>query len=133
MQVRRTRAAALAAATSSAAVPALADAADGPIVANASFAQTVPFIDGMIYAYECHAAAPDAVSTTISSCVLESGIDTYPAPPVTSSGSAAFADQGVSVDPKPYQVCWTASSLYADGTTQGASGCTSTSPVAGVG
>jgi hypothetical protein len=56
-----------------------ASAAPAPIVAGGSFARTVPFIDGSIYEFECHAAAPGATSTRITSCVLSDGVENLPA------------------------------------------------------
>jgi hypothetical protein len=106
-----------------------AGAATTPLVAGASFARTIPFIDGTIYAFECHASAPGAVSTSIDSCSLNS----YAAPPSTSSGSVATTSEAVSVPVATYRVCWTASARYSDGTSQSTSGCTISSSVGGAG
>ena len=128
MRVLSLRAAALAAAIT--AVFATPAAAAGPIVAGGSFVRTVPFIDGYIYSFECHAAAPGAVSTTISSCALNS----IGAPPVTMAGPFAATREAVSTNPSlVYKVCWTASARYADGTTSSASGCSTSSSIAGAG
>src|SRR5919201_1337138 len=106
MQSRRIRSAALIALAGAIAVPvATADAANAPIVAGASFARTIPFIDGTIYAFECHAAAAGAVSTTIDSCSLNN----YAAPASASSGPFATTNEAVAVPVATYQVCWTAS------------------------
>jgi hypothetical protein len=131
MQSRRIRSAALIALAAGAiAVPATsANAANAPIVAGASFARTIPFIDGTIYAFECHAVAAGAVSTSIDSCSLNN----YGAPPSTSSGSIATTNEAVSVPVATYRVCWTASARYSDGTSQSTSGCTISSSVAGAG
>jgi hypothetical protein len=111
-----------------------AGAAPAPMVAGASFARTVPFIDGTIYAFECHAAAPGATSTTISSCALSDGLHTIAAPPTTSAGPAAVTTQAVATTPvSQWKVCWTAGAAYADGTTQSTSGCTTASSLAGAG
>ncbi|MDX6665970.1 MAG: hypothetical protein QOG68_2176, partial [Solirubrobacteraceae bacterium] len=80
------------------------------------------FIDGYIYEWECHAAAPGAASVTISSCVLAAR-DTIGAPPVTSQGPVAATDLGASEDTANGRLCWTASARYSDGTTQSTSGC----------
>jgi hypothetical protein len=105
-----------------------------PIVGGGSFARTIPFIDGSIYAWECHAAAPGAVSTTISSCTLNSVDGADGAPPVTSQGPVAGTDGAVSTNPAlTYHVCWTVSASYADGTSQTTSGCTLSSSIAGAG
>lgn len=141
MHTRRLRAAALSAlaAAIAVAVPATtaaattAAAATTPIVGGGSFARTIPFIDGSIVAYECHAAAPGAVSTTVSSCVLNSVFGPVPASPSTSPGPAAATSGAVSLDPATYQVCWTVSAQYIDGSTQSSSGCTTSGPLAGAG
>jgi hypothetical protein len=104
-----------------------------PLTAGGAFARTIPFIDGQLYEYECHAAAPGAVSTSITSCALTSTFGTVQAPPATSQGPAAETSGGVSWDPSPNQVCWTAGARYSDGTTQSTSGCSSTSDTAGAG
>jgi hypothetical protein len=131
MQSRRIRAAALIALAAGAiAVPvATAEAAPAPIVGGASFAQTAPFIDGTIYAFECHATAPGAVSTSIDSCSLNS----YGASPSTSSGPVAGTSAAIAVPVTTYRVCWTASARYSDGTSQSTSGCTISSSVGGAG
>ena len=104
-----------------------------PLVGGASFARTAPFIDGVIYLYECHAAAPGAVSTSVDSCTITSSRGTSSAPPSTSPGPAALTDSGIVWDPSPNQVCWTVSARFADGTSQAKSGCTTTSDIAGAG
>ena len=93
------------------------------------FARTAPFIDGTIYAFECHAAAPRAVSTSVDSCSLNS----YAAPPSTSSGPFASANEAVSVPVATYRVCWSVSPRYSDGTSQSTTGCTTSSSLAGAG
>jgi hypothetical protein len=133
MNVRRVRRRAaliaLAAGAIAAVPPTSAAAATTPIVAGGSFARTVPFIDGYIYVFECHAVAPGALSTTISACY---GPSTAPA--VTSPGPAASTNGAVSANPySTYQVCWTASAQYADGTTRSTSGCSTSSRLAGAG
>jgi len=113
-----------------AAVSAAPAAAAGPIVAGGSFVRTAPFIDGYIYSFECHATAPGAVATTISSCALNS----IGAPPVTMAGPVAATREAVSTNPSlVYKVCWTASASYADGTTSSTSGCSPSSSIAGAG
>ena len=131
MHSRRVRAAALIALTAGAiAVPATsAAAAPVPIVGGASFARTAPFIDGTIYAFECHATAPGAVTTSVDSCSLNA----YAAPASTSSGPVASTSEAVAVPVTTYRVCWTVSARYIDGTSQSASGCTISSSVAGGG
>lgn len=139
MNTRRLRAGAptLLAAAIAVAVPATAattaSAATTPIVGGGSFARTVPFIDGSIVAYECHAAAPGAVSTTVNSCVLNSVFGPVAAAPSTSPGPAAATSGAVSLDPATYQVCWTVSARYADGSTQSSSGCTTSGTLVGAG
>jgi hypothetical protein len=111
-----------------------ARAAPALMVAGASFARTVPFIDGSIYTFECHAAAAAAQTTTISSCTLTDGFHNAAAPATTSQGQTAFTDSAVSTNPTySWRVCWTASATYADGSTQSTSGCTTTSSIAGAG
>src|SRR5690349_19269917 len=117
------------AALTAAAIGALAAGPAGaasPLVAGGSFVRTVPFIDGSIYAFECHAAAPGAVSTTVSSCtmVTSAGVNEAGAPAVTSSGSVAQTHDAVSMSVFTYHLCWTASAKFSDGSTQTASGCT---------
>jgi hypothetical protein len=115
-----------------AAVP--AGAAPAPLVAGGSFARTVPFIDGTLYAFECHAGAPGAAATTISACTLSDGLHTIAAPAATSLGQAAVTTESVATTPlSQWRVCWTASSTYADGTSQSTSGCTAASSIAGAG
>lgn len=133
MKARRSATAAIAVlATCAIAAPA-ASAANAPIVAGGSFARTIPFIDGNIVVFECHAAAAGAVSTTISSCQLNSVYGPVGAAPVTQTGSAAVSDGAVSIDPANFQVCWTASAVYADGSTQSTSGCSTSGQLAGAG
>jgi hypothetical protein len=133
MNVRRARSIALVALTAAVAtaVPTTAaSAATAPIIGGGSFARTVPFIDGSIYAFECHAAAPGAASTSVNSCLLGS----IAAPPVTSQGPVATTSQAVSTNPAwSYRLCWTVSARYGDGTAQTTSGCTAASSIAGVG
>lgn len=137
MNARRSRAAAAAAliaaaVAATAAVPA-ASAAPAPIVGGGSFARTIPFIDGNIVAFECHAAAPGAVSTTVSSCALNSVYGPVPAPASTSPGPAAATSQGVSIGAATYQVCWTVSARYSDGSSQTGSGCSTSGTLVGAG
>jgi hypothetical protein len=133
MNVRRARSTALVALTAAVvtAVPtSAASAATAPIVGGGSFARTIPFIDGSIYAFECHAAAPGAASTTVDSCLLGS----IAAPPATSQGPVASTNQAVSTNPAwSYRLCWMVSARYADGSTQTTSGCTAASSIAGAG
>ena len=136
MNARRLRTpalAALAAATAIAVPTTTAAAATTPIVGGGSFARTIPFIDGSIVAYECHAAAPGAVSTTVNSCVLNSVFGPDAAPPSTSPGPAAATSGAVSLDPATYQVCWTVSAKYVDGSTQSTSGCSTSGGLVGAG
>jgi hypothetical protein len=115
-------------------VAAPAGAATAPLTSGASFARTVPFIDGTIYAFECHAAAPDATTTAIGSCVVTDGFHNIAAPPRTSSGSVATTDSAVATTPlSEWKVCWTARADYADGSSQSKSGCTTSSSLAGAG
>ena len=136
MQLSRVRRAALGAlsvvAVGALAAPA-AGAANAPLVAGGSFAQTVPFIDGTIYPFECHAFAAGATTTAINSCVLSNGISSYAASPVTSAGPFAITSADTIVDVAPYQLCWKATATYADATTQTTSGCTAASAVGGTG
>ena len=112
-----------------------AGAADAPITAGGSFVQTVPFIDGTLYTFECHAAAPEASSTTISSCTMSDGLHNIAAPPSTSvGGQAATTSEAVATTPlSQWKVCWTASATYSDGSGQSTSGCTNASSLAGAG
>jgi hypothetical protein len=123
------RTATLIALTAGAFAAAPAQAAPAPVVGSGSFAKTIPFIDGDIYAFECHAVAPGAVSTSVNSCTL----GPVAAPPATQAGEVAATAQGVSQDPRQTQVCWTVSATYADGTSQSSSGCSTTSDTAGAG
>ncbi|HEV3228489.1 MAG TPA: hypothetical protein VGY97_03365 [Solirubrobacteraceae bacterium] len=138
MNVRRLRMAALGALVAGAiiAVPAAtASAATAPIVGGGSFARTIPFIDGWVYAYECHAFAPGAVSTSVDSCSLMYLYTAGSAPPSTSSGPAVATTGGVSTNPANlYRVCWSVSARYPDASTQSTSGCSSPpSSIAGAG
>lgn len=137
MNTRRSFRVAAAALAACATVPAIgapaASAANAPIVAGGSFARTIPFVDGNIVAFECHAAAAGAVSTTISSCALNSVFGPVGAPPVTQTGPAATTDGAVSIDPANYQVCWTASAVYSDASSQSTSGCSTSGPLIGAG
>jgi hypothetical protein len=110
-----------------------AAAAEPPIAAAGSFARTIPFIDGELYAYECTASAPGAVSTSITSCQLTSRFGTVGAAPTTSQGAAAETAAAVSWDTTTNKLCWTASARYIDGSTQSTSGCSSVSDTAGAG
>jgi hypothetical protein len=127
MPIRTACAAALAVTALFAASP--AHAATGALVGGGSFARTIPFIDGDIYTFECHAAAPGAVSTRVDSCTLGA----VAAPPASSAGAAAVTDGAVSQDPRTTQVCWTVSATFADGTSQAKSGCSTSSDLAGAG
>ena len=134
MDRRRLAATALCALAATALGSSPAGAAPAPIAAGASFARTAPFIDGTVYAFECHAAAPGATSTTISSCALTDGLHTITAPAATSAGPAATTAQAVATTPlSQWQVCWTAGASYADGTGSSTTGCTSASSLAGAG
>jgi hypothetical protein len=114
--------------------PSSALAADGPLAGGGSFARTAPFVDGWLYAFECHAAAPGAVATTVSSCTLDSIDGAVAAPPATAQGAAAATDGAVSTNPSlVYDVCWTVGARYGDGTTQTSSGCSAASSLAGAG
>jgi hypothetical protein len=74
------------------------------------------------------------VSTTISSCTLNSVDGPVAAPPVTQAGPAASTSGAVSTNVSlTYQACWIASARYADGTTQSTSGCSTSSSLAGAG
>jgi hypothetical protein len=112
-----------------------ATAATTPIVGGGSFARTIPFIDGWVYAFECHAAAPGAVSTTVSQCNLMSVYPAGTASAVTSQGPVATTDGAVSTSPAAqYRVCWTVSARHSDGSTQSMSGCSfPASSIAGAG
>ena len=135
MNVRRCVAAAAGLAACAAGTPVApsALAANAPSVAGSSFARTIPFIDGNIVVFECHAAAAGAVSTTISSCDLNSVFGPVGAPPVTQTGPAAQTTGAVSIAPATYQVCWVASAVYADGSSQSTSGCSTSGGLAGAG
>jgi hypothetical protein len=134
MHVRRLFTAPLLASALAAVAAAPAGAAPAPLVAGGSFARTVPLIDGTVYAFECRAAAPGAASTTISACTLTDGLHNIAAPAATSLGQAAVTTQSVATTPlSQWRVCWTASSTYADGTSQSTSGCTAASSIAGAG
>jgi hypothetical protein len=106
-----------------------ASAATTPLVGSGAFARTVPFIDGYLYAYACHANAPGAISTSVVNCKLGS----VAAPPATAPGPAAFTYGGVSQASSPTSVCWTVSARYTDGTTQTKNGCSTVSAIAGAG
>jgi hypothetical protein len=110
-----------------------AHASPAPVVATGSFARTAPFIDGSIYEFECDAAAPGATVTRIDSCVLSDGVEHLSAPAVSSTGSAAVTTGSYVLDSYQWQLCWTASATYSDGSTQSTSGCTATSSLAGAG
>lgn len=129
MKTRNVCCAALVALSAGAFGAAPASAATGPLVGGGSFARTVPFIDGDLYAFECHAVAPGAVTTSVVSCALGSAT----APPASAQGPAAFTYGIVSRAPSPTSVCWTVSASYSDGTSQTRSGCSTVSAIAGAG
>jgi hypothetical protein len=106
-----------------------AGAAPAPIVGVGAFARTIPFIDGDLYAFSCTATAPGAVSTSVDSCALGS----VGAPAATQAGPLATTSEGVSQDPRTTSVCWTVSARYSDGSTQTATGCSTSSDLAGAG
>jgi hypothetical protein len=111
-----------------------AAAAADPITATGQFVRTAPFIDGTLYEIRCSAAAPGAVITRIDSCRLTGpGGTGYSAPATSASGSFATTDEIVSIPTYQWQLCWTASATYSDGTSSSTSGCTATSPYAGAG
>jgi hypothetical protein len=116
----------VAAGAGAAATPA---SAAGALAGGGSFARTIPFIDGDIYAFECHAVAPGAVSTSVDSCTLGA----VAAPATQQTGPAAVTTQGVSQDPRVTSVCWTVSATFADGMRQTKSGCSTASDLAGAG
>jgi hypothetical protein len=104
------------------------------MVGGGSFARTIPFIDGSIYAYECHAFAPGAASTSVDSCNLMYLYTAGSAPPATSNGPVAATYGAVSTNPaNVYRVCWTVSARYPDSSTQSKSGCSTSSNIAGAG
>jgi hypothetical protein len=138
MNVRRVRRAVLIALTAGAVMSVMAPgagAATAPIVGGGSFARTVPFIDGWIYAFECHAAAPGAVSTSVDSCVLYYAYPAGSAPASTSTGPVASTSGAVSTNPADlYRICWSVSARYSDSTSRSTSGCSSpSSSIAGAG
>jgi hypothetical protein len=137
MKLRRPRQAAVlgaltAALAALAAAPAVA--APAPIAATGEYVRTAPFIDGTIYEIRCSAVAPAAVTTRIDSCRLTGpGGTGYSAPATSSSGSFATTDLLASIPTYDWQLCWTASATYADGTGASTTGCTTVSPYAGAG
>jgi hypothetical protein len=116
------------------AVPATgAAAATTPITGGGSFARTVPFIDGWIYAFECHAVAPGALTTTVDSCSM-SPYGPITAPKATATGPFAITYGSASTNPAGnYTLCWTVSATYSGGATQSTSGCTAASSIAAAG
>jgi len=106
-----------------------ASAATTPLLGGGSFARTIPFIDGYLYVYECHAVAPGAVSTSVDRCAFGS----TGAPAASAQGPVATTNGGVSRASSPSQVCWTVSARYGDGTSQTKSGCSTLSAIAGAG
>jgi hypothetical protein len=106
-----------------------AGAATGALAGGGSFARTIPFIDGNLYAFECHAVAPGAVSTSVDSCALGA----VAAPAARQAGPVAVTTQGVSQSTRVTSVCWTVSATFADGTSQTRSGCSTASDLAGAG
>ncbi|HEY2436506.1 MAG TPA: hypothetical protein VGH93_04955 [Solirubrobacteraceae bacterium] len=125
--------AALIAGALSAAAASTAAAADPALMGGGSFARTVPFVDGQIYAFECHALAPGAQTTTVDSCSMTPD-GPIAAPPATASGPFAITHGAVSSNPSvSYTLCWTVSATYADGITQATSGCAGPSSVAAAG
>jgi hypothetical protein len=134
VNVRRFLTAPLLASALAAVVAMPAVAAPAPLVAGGSFVRTIPFIDGTLYTFECHAVAPGAASTTVSACTMTDGLHTIAAPPATTLGQAAVTTETVATTPlSQWRVCWTASSTYGDGTSQSTSGCTTASSTAGAG
>jgi hypothetical protein len=110
-----------------------AAAATTPIVGGGSFARTAPFIDGWIYAFECHASAPGALTTTVDSCSM-SPYGPITAPKATATGPFAITSGSVSTNPAGnYTLCWSVSATYSGGATQSTSGCTPASSIAAAG
>jgi hypothetical protein len=110
-----------------------ASAATAPLTGGGSFVRTAPFIDGWIYAFECHALAPGAQTTTVESCSM-SPRGPITAPRSTAGGPFAVTSGSVSTDPATaYTLCWTVSATYAGGATQSAGGCTAASSIAAAG
>lgn len=106
--------------------PAASAAATDRIVAGGNY--TGVLLNGITVVFECHAAAPGAVSTAINSCSLTTGGS---APAIALPGDAA-ATAGTSTVPfAPFQLCWTASATFLDANRKSTSGCTLLPSVAG--
>jgi hypothetical protein len=138
MNVRRVRRAVLTAVVAGAAMSVLAPgagAATTPMAGGGSFTRTIPFIDGSIYAFECHAAAPGAVSTSVDRCVLYYAYPAGSAPASTSTGPVASTSGAVSTNPADlYRICWSVSARYSDGSSRSTGGCSApSSSIAGAG
>lgn len=97
------------------------------IVAGGNYTGVIA--NGLTVTFECHAAAPGAVSTAIDSCYLTTG---GAAAPIALPGDAA-ATAGVSTVPfAPFRLCWSASATFVDASRNSTSGCTLLPSVAGV-
>jgi hypothetical protein len=97
------------------------------IVASGNY--TGVLLNGITVAFECHAAAPGAVSTEINSCRLTTGPS---AAPIALPGDAAATAGEATVPFAPFQLCWTASATYVNAARKSTSGCTLLPSVGGV-
>jgi hypothetical protein len=97
------------------------------IVASGNY--TGVLLNGLTVAFECHAAAPGAVSTEINACYLTSGPS---AGPIALPGDAAATASVGTVPFVAFRLCWTASATYVNAGHKSTSGCTLLPSVGGV-
>jgi hypothetical protein len=100
-------------------------AATDVITAGGNF--TGVLANGLTVAFECHAVAPGAVSTSITKCALTTG---HSAAPIALPGDAAATASTATVPIAPFRLCWSASATYIDATVRTTSACTIPTPSA---
>jgi hypothetical protein len=89
------------------------------IVAGGNY--TGVLLNGITVAFECHAAAPGAVSTAIDACYLTTGGS---APALALPGDAVATASTRNVPFAPFRLCWSASATFLNATRKATSGCT---------
>jgi hypothetical protein len=99
--------------------PASAAVDTNKIVAGGNY--TGVLLNDITVVFECHAAAPGAVSTAINSCYLTTGGS---APSLALPGDAVATAGTSNVPFAPFKLCWTASATFLDASRKSTSGCT---------
>jgi hypothetical protein len=97
------------------------------IVASGNYAGVL--LNGLTVVFECHAAAPGAVSTEINACYLTTGGG---ASPIALPGEAAATAGERSVPFAPFKLCWIASATYVNAAHKTTNGCTGLPSVGGL-